>query len=221
MPDVSAHTIVATITQAIAEHRLLPGTPLVELRLAEHFGVSRTVVRQALHQLAQTRLVQLRPRRGACVAAPTVQEARQILSVRRTLEVDLVRQLAASITDKQLRAWRAHLRAERAAIADGDASTRNQLLGDFHLRLAECSGNQVLTEILGGLLTRSALITLMYQSEPAARHSSEEHEAILDALAARDAEAAARLMADHLEHVISGLSFERPRRSADLSLALG
>ncbi|MFN4103056.1 MAG: GntR family transcriptional regulator [Tepidimonas sp.] len=220
MAHTSTRDIVDALTRAIVEHRLLPGTKLPELRLAAHFGVSRTLVRQALHQLAQNRLVRLEPARGAFVAAPSADEARQLLAVRRTLEVDLVRGLAGRLGAADLHTLREHLRTEQAAIARHDVAGRNQLLGDFHLRLAELSGNRVLAEILGELLSRSALITLMYQNDPAARHSSDEHVAIVDALAAGDGERAARLMAEHLEHVVAGLSFDHPRPSADLALAL-
>src|SRR5258708_31796629 len=57
--------IVESLTRAIVEHRLLPGTKLAEQKLADHFGVSRTLVRQALFQLSQNRLIRLEPARGA------------------------------------------------------------------------------------------------------------------------------------------------------------
>ena len=79
-------TIVDALTRAIVEHRLQPGSKLAEQRLADHFGVSRTLVRQALFQLAQKHLVRMEPARCAFVAAPTVEEARQVFQVRRILE---------------------------------------------------------------------------------------------------------------------------------------
>jgi hypothetical protein len=72
----AAHGIVhhqpssSALTRAIVEHRLQPGTKLAEQKLADHFGVSRTLVRQALFQLSQNRLVTLEPARGAFVATP-------------------------------------------------------------------------------------------------------------------------------------------------------
>ena len=69
--------IVESLTRAIVEHRLRPGTKLAEQKLADHFGVSRTLVRQALFQLSQNRLIRLEPARGAFVATPSVDEARQ------------------------------------------------------------------------------------------------------------------------------------------------
>ena len=96
--------IVESLTRAIVEHRLLPGTKLAEQKLADHFGVSRTLVRQALFQLSQNRLIRLEPARGAFVAAPSVQEARQVFAVRRMLEAEMVRAVEAQSTPAKIRA---------------------------------------------------------------------------------------------------------------------
>ena len=74
--------------------------------------------------------------------------------------------------------------------------------------------------MLGELISRCALITLMYQSAHAAGHSHEEHEAIVKALAAKDADLAVRLMNEHLQHVEENLSFDRKLPANTLSMAL-
>lgn len=90
MESTATHTIVQALTKAIGAHRLLPGTKLAEQKLATHFGVSRTLVRQALFQLSQNRLIRLEePARGAFVATPSVDESRQVFAVRRMLETEL------------------------------------------------------------------------------------------------------------------------------------
>lgn len=220
MTPTTTATIVEALTRAIVEQRLQPGTKLGEQRLAAHFGVSRTLVRQALHQLAQRRLVRLEPARGAFVATPSAREAREVFAVRRTLEQALVRELAGTLTAAQLRALRQHVRREAAAVAGRDVPVRTQLLGDFHVLLARFSGNQVLAELLEDLLARCSLVTLMYQSARAAAHSHEEHEAIVQALAARDADRAAELVQAHLHHVEAGLALDRPALLPDLTQAL-
>ncbi|TSE19213.1 HTH-type transcriptional repressor RspR [Tepidimonas alkaliphilus] len=220
MTVTTTATIVEALTRAIVEQRLQPGAKLAEQRLAAHFGVSRTLVRQALHQLAQRRLVRLEPARGAFVATPSAREAREVFAVRRTLEGALVRELAGTLSPSQLRALRQHVRREAAALAGRDVPVRTQLLGDFHVLLARCSGNQVLAELLDDLLARCSLVALMYQSERAAAHSHDEHEAIVEALAARDAERAAALLDDHLRHVEEGLALDRPAPSPDVTVAL-
>ncbi len=220
MEPSATHSIVESLTRAIVEHRLQPGTKLAEQRLADHFGVSRTLVRQALFQLAQNRLIRLEPARGAFVAAPTVEEARQVFAVRRMLEAEMTRAFVREVTPARLRALREHLTQEKAALEKDDDARRVELLGDFHVRIAELMGNEVLAQILRDLVSRSSLITLMYQPGGAARHSQEEHVEIVRALAARDEERAVRLMTDHLRHVEQSLAFDRKIPTHDIALAL-
>jgi DNA-binding GntR family transcriptional regulator len=210
--------IVDSVTTAIIERRLMPGTKLAEQQIADIFGVSRTLVRQALNQLSRDRLVTLEPARGAFVAKPGVQEARQVFEVRAMLEAAMVKQLCAVISDAQIAELRSHIRAEAEAVARTDVSGRTRLLADFHVVLARMLGNQVLAELLEDLLTRSSLIALMYQSSHSAEHSQEEHVAIVDALEKRDARAAVRLLESHLDNVERNLRLSP--RVADLATVL-
>lgn len=220
METSSTSAIADALTRAIVEHKLLPGTKLAEQKLADHFGVSRTLVRQALFQLSQNRLVTLAPARGAFVHTPSVEEAQQVFAVRRMLETEMTRAFVRQVKPAQIKALKAHITAEKKAMDRNDVGQRTELLGDFHVVMAEQMGNHVLAQILGELLSRCALITLMYQSASAAEHSHEEHEAIVTALAAKDEALAVRLMQEHLQHVEEGLTFDRDMPSSDLSMAL-
>lgn len=216
-PANATGRIVEAVTSAIVERRLMPGTKLAEQEIADIFSVSRTIVRQALNQLSRDRLVTLEPARGARVAAPSIEEARQVFEVRRMVESAMVRQLCAVITDEQVQALRQHLKHEAGAVARTDVSGRTRLLADFHVLLARMLGNAVLAELLTDLLSRCSLIALMYQSSHSAEHSAAEHVAIVDALAARDARTAARLMESHLGHVERNLQLHpRAGHLADL-----
>ena len=201
VPAGATERIVDSITGAIVERRLMPGTKLVEQKIADIFKVSRTIVRQALNQLSRDRLVTLEPARGAFVAMPSIEEARQVFEMRNMLESALVRELCARITDGQVAQLHAHLRAERQAVARGDVAERTRLLADFHILLAQLLNNAVLAETMKDLLSRSQLISLMYQSAHSADESQREHEQVVEAIARRDARAAARLMKNHLDSV--------------------
>jgi DNA-binding GntR family transcriptional regulator len=216
----STHVIVESLTKAIVDHRLLPGTKLAEQKLADHFGVSRTLVRQALFQLSQNRLIRMEPARGAFVASPSVEEAKQVFAVRRMLEAEMTRAFVRQVTPAKIKSLKAHLAMERKAVASPDVSGRIELLGDFHVRMAELMGNQVLADMLGDLISRCSLITLMYQSTLAAEHSTEEHTEIVKALANKDEALAVRLMDEHLQHVEATLTFDRKIPSHDISHAL-
>jgi DNA-binding GntR family transcriptional regulator len=214
----STQRIVDSITEAIVERRLMPGTKLAEQKLADIYAVSRTIVRQAFNQLSRQRLITLEPARGAFVAMPSVDEARQVFEVRSMIEVALARRLAESISDAQVAELRAHLREEAAAVRRTDVSGRTRLLADFHVVLARMLGNAVLADLLTDLLTRSSLIALMYQSAHSAEHSQDEHVQIVDALERRDARAAAKLMQQHLGHVERNLRLDP--RAPDLASIL-
>jgi DNA-binding GntR family transcriptional regulator len=218
-PLGATQRIVDSITTAIVERRLMPGTKLAEQQIADIFQVSRTLVRQALNQLSRDHLVTLEPARGAFVAQPSVGEARQVFEVRRMLETALVKRLCARITDAQVSELRAHLRDELDAVRRTDVPGRTRLLADFHAVLARMAGNEVLAHLLADLLSRSSLIALMYQSSHSAEHSQDEHVALVDAIERRDSRAAARLMEQHLQHVENNLRLDP--RSADLHAVLG
>ena len=218
--STATRSIVNALTKAIVEHRLHPGTKLAEQKLADHFGVSRTLIRQALFQLVQKRLIRMEPARGAFVATPSSDEARQVFAVRRMVEVEMTRSFVRNVTPAQIKALKEHVAEEKAAVSRGDVPGRTDLLGDFHVRMAELMGNDVLAQILSELISRCALITLMYQSTNAAEHSAEEHAEILKAIAAKDEDLAVKLMDDHLRNVEEGLALDRKVPSNDIAMAL-
>ena len=112
------------LVSAILDHRLLPGTKLVEDRLAAAFGVSRTRVRPVLLRLANEQVVTLTPHRGAAVAQPTPQEAREVFEARRLLEPRLVQLFIANALDADIAALRSCIDNEEAARASGAISFR-------------------------------------------------------------------------------------------------
>ena len=206
--QTSTLRIVDSITTAIVERRLMPGTKLAEQKIADIFKVSRTLVRQALNQLSRDKLITLEPARGARVAEPSVEEARQVFEVRNMLESAMVRRAATVLTPAQIADLRTHLRDEQAAVQRPDVPGRTRLLADFHVVMARMLGNGVLAHLLADLVTRSSLIALMYQSAHSAEHSWAEHVAIVDALEKRDVRAAVRLMEDHLHNVERNLKLD-------------
>jgi DNA-binding GntR family transcriptional regulator len=217
-PIGATERIVDSITLAIVERRVMPGTKLSEQKLADIYQVSRTLIRQALNQLSRDRLVTLEPSRGAFVAMPSVDEARQVFEVRGLIESALTKQLCKCITVAQIAELRAHIKEEATAISRNDVTGRTRLLADFHSVLARMLGNHVLEQMLADLLSRSSLIALMYQSSHSAEHSLEEHVGIVDALEKRDARLAAKLMEKHIAAVEKNLRLDP--LTVDLSTAL-
>jgi DNA-binding GntR family transcriptional regulator len=125
-----------------------------------------------------------------------------------------------SVTPARIKALKEHVAQEKMAVDRQDVTGRTELLGDFHVRMAELMGNEVLAQMLGDLISRCSLITLMYQSASAAEHSHDEHAEIVKALAAKDEERAVRLMDEHLLNVEKNLTFDRKVPANDISMAL-
>ena len=210
--------IADSITTAIVERRLMPGTKLAEQKIADVFKVSRTLVRQALNQLSRDHLITLEPARGARVAEPGVAEARQVFEARNMLEAAMIKRAATELGPAQIAELRAHLKAEADAVRRTDVPGRTRLLADFHVVIARMLGNEVLAGMLSDLVSRCSLIALMYQSAHSAEHSFAEHVAIVDALDKRDARAAVKLMESHLHNVERNLQLDP--RARDLGSVL-
>ena len=135
-------------------------------------------------------------------------EARQVFEARNMLEAAMIKRAASELTPAQITDLRAHLKAEADAVKRTDVSGRTRLLADFHVVIARMLGNEVLAGMLGDLVSRCSLIALMYQSAHSAEHSAAEHVAIVDALEARDARAAVKLMDAHLHNVERNLHLD-------------
>lgn len=215
VPDEDA--IRDAIRLAIEDHRLRPGTRLVEEQLVGVFGVSRARVRAALRDLARDHLVVHRRNRGACVAAPTPGEAREVFQARRMLEETLVRGLARRRPAAALQALADHVDAEVAAHAAGDRREEIRLSGDFHLLLAELAGNSILTGFLRDLVARSSLIIALYEQRAPQCCSAVDHRRLLATLETGDEAAAAAEMNRHLSDIENRLVLEeRTEEQVDL-----
>ena len=203
----SSNEIAGHIAEAIAARKLPPGTKLREEALSRLYNVSRTKIRAALLIQSKDKLIRIVPDKGAFVSQPSEKESRDIFAARRILEAAMAREFTARAQPHHYSALEQHLELERHSL-EGDHKVRSQLLGDFHVLLAEVAGNDVLLEMVRELVARSTLITMLYQSDRDAACSSNEHEEFLNAARSGDADLAARVMVEHLMHVEAALRFD-------------
>src|SRR5450830_1621653 len=159
----SSIQIASRIMEAILAKQLAPGTRLGEQQLSELFGVSRTLVREALTRLVTRGIVTVSARRGWFVIEPTPNDAREAFEARRVIELGLLRH-ARPITKTAIEQLRDHIRREQAAIEGDDIGARSYLLGDFHVALCECLGNTLLSDTLRDLTARTTLTAMLHQS---------------------------------------------------------
>jgi DNA-binding GntR family transcriptional regulator len=201
--------IAQRVVESILAQRLLPGERLGEQELADLFGVSRTLVREALMQLQARGFVEVRSRKGWYVVEPSADEARDAFAARRAVEGGLLAQAAANLEGRPLQSvvkrMRQHLDQERAAIEQSDPATRAFLLADFHVCLAECLGHRVLADMLRDLTARTTLVATLYQSTHDARESCDDHALIVEAIERGDFKQANALMLHHIGNVEDAL----------------
>lgn len=213
-PVPRAQAVYKALRRAIIEQALKPGMKLPEDSIGEQLGVSRTLVREAFGRLAVEGLVELKPNRGANVAYPTLEEARDVFDVRRGLERLVAENLAGRLTAAQAAELEAHVRLEEKAHGqDGPESIR--LSGEFHIRLAEMTGNALLLRYVQEASSRCSLILAIYGRPHSSECAVSEHRQLIEALRAGDAARAAALMDHHLQSVVTR-ALLAPRAERDI-----
>lgn len=200
------------IYAAISERRLLPGTKLSEERLAHAFHASRTRVREVLLRLSQELIVETHLNRGAFVASPTPEDMQNVFAVRRALERAIAAELSQRYAGQTIAVLRGHLDAEARARAANDRAALARLTGEFHVRLAETTGNRIFTDNLRRLVALTGLIIAQYDASASSACPEHEHEDIVKAIEAGDTRRAEKLMLLHLEHVEQGIRPPEPTR---------
>lgn len=211
------------LRDAIVDRRLAPGTKLNEAEVGALFDVSRTVVRAALQALAFEGLVKAERNRGAFVANPTPDEARQVFDSRRLIEPGIARAAAERITPEEIAAFRERLSDESRIMSERGPSARRAEIhasGDFHLLLASVAGNAILLRFMEELVARSSLVIALYGRSGASSCGHGDHANILAALEQRNGDLAGQLLLTHIDHIEADLDL---RNTGNLPLreALG
>jgi DNA-binding GntR family transcriptional regulator len=212
MAAADDETIHQVISGALLAGRLAPGAPLRELALAEVFGVSRERVRKVLQRLGTERLLVLVPNRGAFVAEPTLEQAREIYEARRILEGGIVGYLAPLLSATDAKLLRAHLKTEADAMERGDRAEAVRLSAEFHYLLARATGSAFVENELQQLVSRTSMLVALFEPARSMRCGCEEHAEIVDALVAGSGADAMKAMHRHL-----ALIETRLRPSADVA----
>lgn len=217
MAQASAQDVIyEKMVAAIFERRLPPGTKLGEDKLAGIFGVSRARIRQTLSRLAFDQVIELIPQRGAFVASPTPQQARDVFEARRLIEPALVARLIKDLQPFQLAQLQAHVKEEKRARAHNDQHAVVRLSGEFHTLLGDLSGNTALANSLRQMCAQTVLIIALYDSPTRQTCRVDEHQLLLAAIAAKDTERACALMLEHLRHIEAGLVLHKDGAEVDL-----
>jgi DNA-binding GntR family transcriptional regulator len=208
--------IYTDLYNAICERHLPPDTKLGEAMLADHYGVSRTIIRQVLLRLSSDRLVKLEPNRGAFVASLTLEEARQIYEAWRLVEAAIIRDVTACITPQQIASLQALIAAERVACDEENYPLLTRLSIQFHMQLADLCSNKFLGRFLKELIPQTSL-AYFYEIRKMPVCTKDEHSEILNYIVAGKAEEAIEAAKQHLDGIEAALN---ARAAIDRRLSL-
>ncbi|MFP1780416.1 GntR family transcriptional regulator [Lonsdalea quercina] len=201
--------IYHALLNAIVEHQLLPGTKLPEEALAEVFGVSRTGIRKVLQRLAAVQMINLAPKRGAQVATPSVDEARQIFHTRSLLECANLPQVVAHCRPSHCQALEKVVQAEDNAHQDQNGAEAIRLSAAFHIQLQAISGNAVLTGMVSQLTLRSSLVIAAYGAPWPQGCRYHDHQRLVALLRDKKMAALTSEMQRHFDDITAHLRFDR------------
>jgi GntR family transcriptional regulator, rspAB operon transcriptional repressor len=176
-----------------------PGQFFNELMICDITGFSRSPVHHAIQRLKIEGLVDIIPRKGLQIRRESLDEIHDLLEARWAVEANVAALAAQRRTDEQVARLQALVDMLSGLTQDADRDKFMQIDHDFHAVVAEAAGNQALAEILRSLHERSArLWKLRLWAAGDLAHTQDEHRAVLDAIVARDGDAAAAAMASHL-----------------------
>jgi DNA-binding GntR family transcriptional regulator len=179
-----------------------PGVPLDEASIAQRFEVSRTPVREAIRQLEVIGFVEARPHRGAVVPSFTAEKINEIFVVMAELEALCAQMAARSATaDERRRLEAAHIACREAALG-GDIPVYYETNLAFHDTIYAIAHNDFLAEVTLGVRNRVAPFRkAQFHSLGRLQQSVAEHEEVVEAILAGDADRAGAAMRDHLRYV--------------------
>jgi DNA-binding GntR family transcriptional regulator len=197
-PAPLRQAVYDTLAEMIASGTLKPGQHLVESELAEHLGVSRQPIREALQRLAVDGWVELRPAYGAYVHVPTAEEVAQLLGVRAVLQAYSAREAALHANSAQVARLRELYDAGLTALAAGDGGGLVAANSELHAHIVQMSGNRVLAELIAQVERR---VRWYYApiARPRGAEAWQEHDVLLQAIGDGDASRAEQLMRAHTE----------------------
>ena len=205
--------VFETLRDAIITQVLKPGERLMEIQLADEMGVSRTPVREAIRKLELEGLVVMVPRKGAYVAGVSMKDIHEVYEVRAALEMLAVTLAAERITEEELDALEQQVLRESEAESDTDEHALDNIIyidSSFHDIIYQAAHNQRLVQFVNILQEQLQRFRAASLSRPGrSKTALDEHKQIVEALAERNGELAAKLAKEHIENaenaMISGM----------------
>ncbi len=193
-------SVYEAIRKAILRGEYCPGQKLVERKIAEHLGVSRTPVREALRKLELEGLVEHIPGKGVIVAKLSPREVWEIYNIRAVLEGLAARFAAQNVTPEQLAHLEEIVREMEEAVETRDSEKLSGLHMKFHEAIYEAAGSARLQSMLSSLVDYIMAFTRVGYAVPGrVREATEEHREIFEAIKRNSPQEAEQLSREHVE----------------------
>ncbi|MGN5379446.1 GntR family transcriptional regulator [Streptomyces sp. MUSC 14] len=204
----AADRVYTHVKQGVLDRRYEGGTLLTEGELADAVGVSRTPVREALLRLEAEGLIRLYPKKGALVLPVSAQEIADVVETRQLVEEHAARK-AVPAPPALLERLAALLEQQKAQAAAGDLAGAAVTDRTFHAEIVRSGGNEILSRLYDQLRDRQLRmgVAVMHSHPDRIAKTLAEHEEILEALRAGDAQAAVGVVHRHVswfEHLARG-----------------
>ncbi len=208
----AAPQVFERLRDAIVSLRLAPGSLLSRSELAAQFGVSQTPVREALIRLGEEGLVDIFAQHATVVSRIDLASAKQAHFLRRSIELEVVRTLAAAASDELVDGLRAHVDAQAAALrsrACGDFVAADEA---FHRHMYDAAGVPDLWHLVRGRSGHVDRLRRLHLPAPGkAQAAVRDHRRIVDAIAKRDPDAAQARLREHLSGTLGRVEEIRAR----------
>ncbi|MET3506505.1 GntR family transcriptional regulator [Halalkalibacter oceani] len=177
----------------------LPGTLLNENKLADYFGVSKTPAREALNRLRNENLVEVIPYKGYLVSNPTIQDLVEQFQMRLILETAAVELAVQNVSAVQIEELRELTKEDKVYFADDFRLNFRKVNLEFHTKVAQTSGNSLLTNSVRQVLElmQRALFHNFTEDEMELHH--QEHRVLIQALEERNKELAVKSIQEQIE----------------------
>lgn len=190
-----------TLRRAILKGELKPGERLMEIKLANRLGVSRTPIREAIRKLELEGLVIMVPRKGAQVAQITAKDLNDVLEVRRGLEELAIKIACERISDEQVKQLEQASRRFEDTIDTNDITALAKADVEFHEIIYQATNNRRLNQLLNNIREQMFRYRIEYLKDANARKILvAEHDAICEALKNNDVIKAHGYMCLHIDN---------------------
>lgn len=210
MKDISLHmdeylplrdVVFKTLREAILTGELEPGERLMEIKLADKLGVSRTPIREAIRKLEIEGLVNMTPRKGAVVAEISEEDLQNVLEVRRVLEKLAVELACNKIKPQEIAELKSNLKAFTTAISKNNPTEIAKIDVEFHDIIYKATHNGRLIQILSNIREQMYRYRLEYIKDQDTRHTVvRDHENLINAISGKNIEEAKKIMISHIDH---------------------